>query len=716
MAGRGSANLIITDKRSDGYIEKQAWGLDFPMTNLDRTLRYDGLYQHANRDLSEWALTNIHPIPEMGAAILASHSGSSDMALSGWLNWDGSPITAADYWKEVLPPGRRHKWLKYYDGRVDQLGAIVSIARLPRNPSWRFTFLRSDPPGDQSVPQTYPVYFAIALNAWGAIQYQLYIPQLWNEGAGAADPDSYYPMLRKSIDAGSTWEIVDKFSRDDASRWAAAAFGDYEFIYCRFLRDHLVFSLGDLGGHWIYHEEDLEIPEGEVAVEIGGGMMAFHLKTALYMTTGVIERNIGIVPPDDINDVPDAMDWLGDPGDSGGFSVSMETGGGQIWPKATLLSSGAQLYTPVLYEIQATRPSTHAAPVTTVIFDNDAVPADKGKLLDCDFTIAQGWRGSSFRARLRTMQGADEYNLSGNEKASLKVALDAGGFLTQVTGYLEVPKYTAIRGDHPGELIIELTAHDRITRLQNKHVGPLPAFAGWTAGDAITWLLHECAGIPEAQLLIDDDAFDWSYPCPLGWMILQFDQTATVVDVLDELCKASGRTWGMDQNGDIFTRINLEAVYSGTPDFVLDETSTTPSDHLYFVEFERDLFSVRNRVLVLGRDRDGTEVMASFRYDPSVSDPAADPFIGDNWTEVSIGPDGCDPWVQAQIRGSQLLRCRGLLVWETDGHPELFPDHFVEVQVGNIGVPASTVFQITEKYGRLTNAGELTTRFAGVAL
>ena len=717
-AGLGSANLIITDKRSDGYVEKHAWGLDFPMSNLDRTARADGITANAARHFPEWALTNIHPIPELAAAILACHAGSSSLSLTGWT------IEASGLWKAVTPVGRRLTWLKCYDGRIDQTGGIRSISVLPKNPTWRFSFLRSQPPGNQATPQTYPVEFAVTLNALGAIQYQLYIPQLWDESSSVY-PDAYIPTLYKSTDSGATWTPVDALASEEASRWAAGAFERFEFIYCRFIRDHLIFSLGDSSSHWIYHEQGLEIPQGHVRIECGGGHFAFHIKHAVYMDTGVIERNIGIVPPDYINPVADSMDYLGDPGDAGGFSVTMESGGSptQYWPKATLISSpdpafGQRLYTPVLYEVQATRPATHSAPITTVIFDNEAIPADKGRLLSCEFTIAQDWRGSSFSAQLRTATGSDEYNLSGNEKAALKVALDAGAgvsWVHQLTGYLETPTYSLLPDD-PGQMIIHLAAHDRIVRLRNKCVGPLPSFAGWTAAAAFAWLFHEVAGIPDADILIDADAYDWLYPCPFSWLILKFDATATVVDIADELAKAAGRRWGIDQLGRVFTRLDLADVYGGTPDFILDTAAVSDQDKLYFVEFDRDLFAVRNRIICIGNDADGAEVMASFRFDGSLSDPTADPFIGDDWCQVVIGPDGLNPWVYAQIKGAELLKCRGILCWETDGKPTLFPDHFVEVQVPGIGVPPGAVFQILEKHGQITSDGAFTTRFAGVVI
>ncbi len=118
--------------------------------------------------------------------------------------------------------------------------------------------------------------------------------------------------------------------------------------------------------------------------------------------------------------------------------------------------------------------------------------------------------------------------------------------------------------------------------------------------------------------------------------------------------------------------------------------------------------------MVLGRDRDGNDVIACWRFTDSVSSPAADPFIGDDWWEVEIAPDGADPWLVAQFSGTELLRYRTLLVWETEGKPTLFPDHYVKVQVSGLNVATDTIFRILEKQGTLRPDGEFTCRFLGV--
>lgn len=702
-AGRGVANLIITDKRSDGYPTAHGWGLDFPLERLDRVV-------DSARQLPEWDLDHIHPVPEIGAAILACHAGSVDMALADWNQ------VISSYWKEVQPPGRIHKWLKWYDARADYEGQLRSTFRWPKNPTFRLSFLRAQPP----ATQTEIVFFALTLNALGTVQYQLYFTQLLHEtDPGLTNADIFFPKLLKSTDSGATWEVVDRFTCEQASRWSNDAFERLEVVYCRFLDDHLVISLGEIGRNWIYYEEGLEIPEGHVQFDCGGGQIAFHAKLATYMPTGTIERKVKITPPDFINDVADSVDYTGDPGDAGGVSVSMETGSGQIWPKAILVASSPRYYTPVISNITARRPSVHAAPVATVLFDNVAVGGDQGKIIEADFTVASRWRGSTFNAALRTTQGADEYDFSGNEKAQLKVALDLGAgisYTTQVTGYLEVPRI-GVDGRDPNQIILQLAARDRLCRLDNKRAWACPAFDGWTFEDAFTWLLHERGGVPTADLLLDAEANAYTLPTrSTGGLRLKFDHTATIVQAADELARAAGRRWGINQLGQVFAELDLPLEYGGSPDFILDDDAVSDQDKIYWVEFERDLFSLRNHVLILGEDADGNEVMASWRATNSLSDPTFLPYIGDDWWEVALGPAGCDPWVAASLQGQEMLEYRGLLTWETDGKPTLFPDHFVEVQAAHLGVPAGTIFRIIEKYGRFTEDGAFTTRFAGLAL
>ena len=689
-AGLGVAQLIITDKRSDGYITDHAWGMDWPMEDVDRVRRLSSISAQRGVDQPEWKLTNTIAIPEINAVALAPAFSVAAMDLPLWKQ------ISSTYWREVQPFGFGMAWIKMYDARPGQTGAIASLPRLPKNPSWGLRFLRTAVPSTQ----TDPVYLSITLNAYGSTQYQLYIRQ--DEG--------HYPVLYKSTDGGATAEIVDVFASEQAARWAAAAFNRPQWISCLFVPDHLILRLGDIADPWVYAEPDLDITEGAVLVGIGGGQLAFHLEKLTFASSGSIEGLRPITPPDFVNAVADTMSHQGDAPTGTTITPTMETDAGKVWPKAALTGDGD--HTPLLYSLQATRPAVHAAAVATSLFDNTD-PAHQGKLESAEFTIAQGWRGSSFTARVRTSGG---YDFTGNEKASLAIALDTGGgisYTTQVTGYLQSPALRKTGGD-PGAVILDLSAVDRLQRLRNKAARLLPSFAGWTFEDAFTWLLHECAGFPTGDLNLDALAGSFTYPAPPGQQLLKFDHTLDLVAVADELARAAGREWGIDQSGDIFTRALGTVVYSGTPDWTLDEDTVTEADVCYFAEIERDLMGVRNHVLVIGKDRDGNDVLASWRYAPSVSDPAADPFIGDDWWEVRIAPDGADPWLIAAFTGTELLKYRGLLTWETDGKPTLFPDHYVKVQTTGLQIPTDTVFRIVEKWGHLDSQGECTTRFLGV--
>jgi hypothetical protein len=708
MLGRATANLIITDKRSDGYPTYHAWGLDWLMADLDRTQPAPSPFQNDASCVAEWALTHAKAIPEINAVILACHAGAADMNLANWQQ------ASSTYWKEVQPPGRLKKWLKFYDARYDQSGALISLARLTANPTWRFSFLRAQPP----ATQTQPVTFAITMNALGTVRYQLYVPQLWLEDPLETQPDTYWPSLWKSEDAGASWTVVDWFANEEAAGWARNAFERFDFIYCRFIPDHLIISLGESSRHWIYYEDGLSIGEGHLRVDITGGQMAFTVKQALYMSSGTIERITKIAPPDFINPVADDLEYLGDVSAGAGCSIvaAMQSGGGYVWPQATLGSTG--YHTPVLYELQATRPAVHDAGVATVLFDNETVPADEHKLEEVEYTIGQNWRASSFRARIRTASGYDEYALTGNEKATLWVKLDTGDpgdtWYQVGTGYLESPKY-AKDPQEPGRLDLDLTAHDRIIRLQQKKARDLPAFDGWTFADAFYWVLHEAGAVPDGDISLDAGAAEFVFPTRLGELLYRFEQSADLVQVLDELARIAGRQWGVDVDGTVFTVALGTTGYSGTPDYVLDESAVTDEDHIYPVEIDRDLWCARNHVLVIGRDADGNEVRAVWRMTDSLTNPSADPFIGDDWWEVEVGPEGADPWVRAAFLGSQLSQYRCLLIWQTNGKPQLRPDHYVEVQVANIGIAPGTIFRIIEAHGRLNcDSGEFISHFTAV--
>jgi len=686
------AKLVIADPRSDGYVIKSAWGLDWPMTTADRTRQLAGPYANAAFESPVWYRDGVIPLPELGAVMLDYSWGNSDMVLGSW-------IQNSSYWREVQPPGwGGMTWLKGYDGGADEYQALLSSFTIPKNASWGLRFLRSQPPADQiEVP-----YIALNMNALGTERFCIYLPQ---DGSG-------YPRLLYSSDSGANWSILDEFAQDEAVRWAAGAFEQPAWLSCLWVPDHLIIHLGDTGLRWIYYEPGLQIPQGHVLFESEGGQIAFHFDQLAFISPGAIELYNYISAPDFLNDeAADTVEILCQEPDGTEIAAEMVDDENGLYPSATLYSDGDR--TPLLYEIQATRPAKHATPVTAVRFDN--TDGDTGVFESCEFYCAKDQHGSWFKATLRT---AGEYAFGGNEKAQLSVAFNAETptYVEQVTGYLETPKLVR-DAKQPGVIMLHLAAHDRFVRLKNKSAYLLPSFAGWSFQDAFTWLFHECAGIPEAHLTLDAGASEYIYDCPLQHLILQFDQTLKVDAVADALAKAAGRRWGVDRLGQIFTVALGTEVYDGTPEFILDDDTVTEDDFLYFVEIKRDIFALRNRVLCLGKDANGNDQIVSWRWTESMSDPNADAFIGDEWCEVIFAPDGGKPGLTAQFRGTELMQYQRLLKWQTNGKPALFPGHFVAVNVSDIDVAPGTVFKILEKHGTLNpEKGEFITEFMGAAL
>ncbi len=685
------ANLVIRDPRADGTVaagQSHSIGLDFPLVDVDQSLEVAGPYQNSARKLSVWKTDSVTAIAKLNAVILACHAGSSNMDLAEWTQDSG-------LWKEVVPLGWQRRWLKFYDASADAAGVITSLSAFPQNPSWCCRFLRAQVP----YGQVDPVELSITLNALGTVQYKVSIRQ----DTDIAVYDHYYPILYKSTDSGATWEAVDMFQRDDAARWANSAFERVEWIYCRFVPDCLIFNLGDLAEQWIYYEPGLDIPEGSVRVSVSGGQTAIFLHPATYVQTGTIERLQRLLLPELVADNTYQQTWLIEDRRANGNSLcSLETDGTYVWPKIVLGANTPYYHTPVAYRMQVTRPAVHDAAVDTVLFDNTTI-GDKGKLEELEVTVAKDWRGSSFRARIRTATGADEYSFRGNEKAAVSTWLDDTVApivpVLQMTGYLDSPDY---RRNTDPLIPLEIAGRDLFCRLGNKAAWGLPSFAGWLLSDAWTWLFHERANLPESLLAIDADAYDYELPNPYGDLILKYDATATIINVADQLAAAANREWGVNQSGQVFLRPLGSVQYSGVPDYTLDETTVTQKDHIAFVELTHDLFRSRNHFLVLGTNADGHQVLATHRSTDSVTDPSADPFFGDDWWEVRNAADGADPRLTAASLADELLRDTKFLKWQTYGKDNLFPDMYVAVRVGHLGVPADTVFRVVEKWSKLT--------------
>jgi len=702
MAARGVANLVITDKRSDGYPTSQSWGMDWVMSDLARGANRPGAYQNDAGSVPEWELIGTRAVPALNAVILQPIFAAGDMDLDDWTQ------EASTYFKEVQPTGFDSAWLKYYDATEDQYGTLRSNSALTINPSWALNFLRAQPAHDQAEP----VAISITVGVQASMQYQLYIPQRWI--AGAAAPDSRYPSLWKSEDTGATWSLVDECRHEGARSWAQEAFDRPTWVWWLTLGDYLVIYLGDTC--WVYHEAGLEIPAGMVEVTIEGGQAAFQMEQIQFTPSGTIERLVGIIPPEYITDDPDTIDTLGDVDDQRTIVATMETAGDTIWPKAALATSDPY-HTPVLYAIQATREAVYDEGDASLLFDNVVNAGDKGKLHNLRWTIAQDWRGSSFSGKLLTAQGYDEYGLTGNERAQLSISLDTTPPVYHVvgTGYLVAPEYPR-DPQLPSNEVIELQFRDRLSRLERKAVGDCPAFDGWYLSDALNWLFCQIGGVDPAELLLDDTATEYQFAWAPGSLNLKFDAQTRVVDAADQICRAAGRTWGVDQLGQVFTATSGDADYDGTPDYTLDESTVTEEDHIYPVHTAQDVSQARNQIVVLGTDAAGNEVRACWRMTDSMSNPTSSPYLGDLACDVMVCPPGADPYLLASLQGRRLATAAQHLIWQTNGKPNLLPGMFVAVTIGGIGVSPGTVMRIIESQGSLNEQGECASAFCAVAV
>jgi len=219
---------------------------------------------------------------------------------------------------------------------------------------------------------------------------------------------------------------------------------------------------------------------------------------------------------------------------------------------------------------------------------------------------------------------------------------------------------------------------------------------GWGFAQWFRYVLRR-AGVPDALISVVDDGYVME-AMPERWHgRYEFGNDVEVVAALDEVVRARGWEWGVNELGQLWA--GAEAVYSGVPDFVLDDEAASDEDRIVAVEAERAAEGFRNYVAVFGA-RDGAEA-AIWHDEASHHDPEAASFIGDDWWEVLVAPDERDPVLVAWQMLQEARKWRCDVVWETAGKPGLRPGKFVEVRTAGLGVPEGTVFQIREDVGMM---------------
>lgn len=658
-----AAELVVDNPHADGMLSKHGFAYDWRFESVK-----DDRPSQAEDFRPTWIGDGCEIIPVLRALGLRGYAVKADMDLSEW------SVEAGDYWKAVRPAGKpRVAYLFWYDARPDRHGIVMSMAEFePRVAVWMWRF--SPPDG-----QTEPVFVEVTLHGDGlgpayTVQVPLHdqtykYPRLWRHDVGDAEP-----------------HIVDELQRYDAARLAMAGGAVEQHLWVEETDGVLVISLSGAAEPWVYQPEDGQGPSrGHISVTFRGHCAMFNLQPIQYPSQGTATPTHFLYVPDWINRTPQ---YLAVTGGVGTVSVAEDT------------QSDATSSRPV---VTLTRTEACKRPVVYVVHQYHEAAIDAGEAFPSSTVgdenlLALRWRrrlyrGWEFRATLRDFDGG--YEWKGNEKVTVKVGWQSADVQVMV-GYLREPARLREADEYLGRAVVEVQGADYVTaRLSRRkymtwHGSPV----GWNFASWFRYVLNR-AGVADALVAVEDDGYIIQ-AMPDRWRgRYEFGHDVQVVDALDEVVRSRGWVWGVNEQGEIWA--GPEPEYSGVPDFVLDDAATAEDERIRRVEAQRASEQFRNYVAVFaGRDK---AEAAIWRDEDSHRDPSSPSFIGDDWWLVEVAPDERDPAVAAWQMFQQAYRQRHEIVWETIGRPQLAPGMFVRVDVDGLGVPAGTVFQITEDMG-----------------
>ena len=326
------------------------------------------------------------------------------------------------------------------------------------------------------------------------------------------------------------------------------------------------------------------------------------------------------------------------------------------------------------------------------------------------------WRGAEFEGVLHHSESLPTWK--GNNKLSLQVAEHpAAGDPTWVpkfTGYIQEPEpgIEDPRVKVTGRTV-EIKARDGASARLPKHFMVMSVSpCGWTVGEWFPYVLH-LAGVPAALISVDSavSGIEITDLDPKSEERFLYGHDQGVIQALDEvLVDNLGLIWGNDVDGSYFVKRRPTWTSGDTPDWTLDEDTTSEQDYIFSFSASRTDDEFRNYILGITRTMSPSQ-FALYIDTGSHRTEADDRYIGEDCWKILVTADGDSAPVVAAREFLERQRLTHLIVWET-GLTALNPDEFVKVQVANMNIPTDSVFQIISERG-FVRGTEAKTEFVG---
>lgn len=320
------------------------------------------------------------------------------------------------------------------------------------------------------------------------------------------------------------------------------------------------------------------------------------------------------------------------------------------------------------------------------------------------------WQGCEFTGSLDATETATIPTWQGNEKAWLKVAKDPPltdpvtppTWIAKVMGYLDAPKTSigkAVEATYIKQREYEFTARDGVVARLPKHTMMFSCSpCGQTLGPWFRATLLR-AEVPAALILVpaDLETIPIRDMDPMSEERFRYGHEQGVVQALDEVLDSLGLRWGVDKAG--YYHPFRIPVYSGTPDWTLDEDTTTEEDYCWDLKSERSIEDFRNYVLAVAEVQ-GLEMFAIAADTGSHYTTSDKRYIGESWWKVVMSAESESAALAATRELEKSKRSAHRVAWSTPVK-DLSPGQFVKVQVANLGIPTDTVFRIVEERGEI---------------
>jgi len=329
--------------------------------------------------------------------------------------------------------------------------------------------------------------------------------------------------------------------------------------------------------------------------------------------------------------------------------------------------------------------------------------ADVSDIVEATWRRTNEWRGAECTFTIRSEDPATIPTWRGNDKITLDIALTPAippaTYWRKFTGYLDAPKISAAepQEDVQGR-VVEMTARDGVdARLMFHYMIFSVSPCGWQLGP---WWRHVFgrAGVPAALISVPAALETLVIPDldPMSKERFRYGHDQGFTGAVDDVTTSLGLKWGQNAYG-VYAPYS-PVIYSGVPDWTLDEDTLTATDVVYMpLESSTSIEEFRNYVLAIVQREHQTTMAIAANVNSHKLD-TDDRYIGEDRWSVIVDEDASSAALLAQRELTEREKWANVLVWKTSPKA-LGPDHFVKVQTDNLNIATDSIFQIVAEKG-----------------